>query len=226
MTRYELPALRTVRWIAVESMPALTALPIPAAASLEGGISIKRTGLTSFEWNGSSSLVNVVIEENAALASVSFPNVSAATDVLRVDVLSSIDFRSLKTAGTVELLTHNAGAQIQLRALTTASSLQIGTRATSLALDSLQSVTNTLRLSTEAVSLALPELVSCSTFMVDFNPYLTNLSAPKLRTVTNSFSVTFNPKLPTCRAVALAAQLVPRPPSVTTSDNYDAGTCN
>jgi hypothetical protein len=223
MTRYDLPALRTVRWIAIESMPALATLGIPAVTSMEGaGIRIEGTGLTGLEWNGSSSLADVVIGSNTALNHVKFPNVRGARD-LQVSALSVIDFRSITTAGSVQVggLAH----QLWLSALVTAENLRITTTAAGVFLDKLQSVRRSFILTTHSGHLALPELVSSENFHVQFNPYATFLSAPKLRTVTNSFFIAYNQSLPSCYALAILAQLTTVPPSVTTSNNNGVTPC-
>jgi hypothetical protein len=60
-------------------------------------------------------------------------------------------------------------------------------------------------------SLSFNSLTAVTSFIVEENAALTSVSAPVLTTTTNYFEVFNNPQLPTCKVLALLAQISPAP---------------
>jgi hypothetical protein len=248
MTTLTLPSLVTCGKVWIDGSPTLTTLSLPAMTG--GGISLSyNTSLTTIDAPVLQS-GSLIADSDPVLGSLSSPALTnGSIEATGNSVLSSLDFPALQS-GSIKIDNNPQLSALSLPAMTSASGIEVNQDAalqtlslpvlqtvsgslvveqdplvTALSFPELTSATNLMIASDGSLStLSLDALVSCGLFLVQANGALASISAPNFTDIQGgSFYVDNDPQLPTCKVVALLAQISPPPYMSDTSG--DSSSC-
>lgn len=211
---------------------------------------------TSFVCNGEDDLLPALLEGSLTIANQADIDRAVQVEAITGDLvlqLAGLDSITLPNLALVEgqLITISIdGALASLPELLSAGSLQVdsalsapkltttgdvslGADAQALDLSSLQSASHLENLgggfgqgSDGLTDLSLPALERLDSLRLTNNDTLETLSAPLLTQISEALVISNNPRLPTCQAQELAAQLAATPTDdVAISGNDDQGVC-
>jgi hypothetical protein len=171
------------------------------------------TQLTTVDFPGISELVEVKIEKNSALSSVSFPDLTNVWSNLSAQnnaALTSLNVPALTNVNVDLRVLYNASLPIlNLPSLTACGSFSAGgagSAMTSVNAPLLATVSGSFSVgsSPALTTLDLPALTSSFAFYVGMNPSLTSVNTPLLTDVSGTFTVGQNASLTSLNIPSLA----------------------